>query len=239
MSDIELQGNARTAVGKGLFALRNSGKIPAVIYGPGIEATPIELDAKAASTVLNSLTGSTLVRLKVGQKDYSVLLRDIQRNSVRRTILHVDFYAVPTDREIRVHVPLQFTGISAAVRDFGGILVPVLNDLEVECLPKDLVNVIQVDLAPLEKIGDSIAIENIVLPAGIRVLMDPNETVVTVTAQMAEEEVAAAPAAAVPAEVEVIEKGKKLEEGEEEEEASKEAPAKEAKQTQEPKEAKK
>jgi large subunit ribosomal protein L25 len=240
MSDIELKGKVRSSIGKGLFALRNAGKIPAVLYGPGVESIPIELEAKAATQTLNTLTGSTLVRLEIDKKAYSVLLRDLQRDSIRRTILHADFYAVPTDRAIRVHVPLQFSGDSAAVRDFSGILVHTLSDLEVECLPKDLVNGITVDLAPLEKIGDSISIKDIPLPPGIHVLMDPEETVVTVTAQMAEEEVVAPVAAAVPTEVEVIEKGKKLEEGAEEEgkePASKET--KEGKETKEPKEAKK
>lgn len=233
MSELELKAKVRSAIGKGLYALRTSGRIPAVLYGPGVEAIPIELEAKAATQMLNGLTGSTLVKLMVDQKAYSVLLRDIQRDSIRRTILHADFYAVPTDRAIRVRVPLHFTGVSAAVRDFSGILVPVLNDLEVECLPKDLVSGISVELAPLEKIGDSIAIKDLALPPGIHVLMDTNETVVTVTAQMAEEEVVAPVAAAVPGEVEVIEKGKKLEEGEEETTAA--APAKDAKESKEPK----
>ncbi len=233
MSELELKAKVRSAIGKGLYALRTSGKIPAVLYGPGVEAVPIELEAKAATQMLNGLTGSTLIKLMVDQKAYSVLLRDIQRDSIRRTILHADFYAVPTDRAIRVRVPLHFTGVSAAVRDFSGILVPVLNDLEVECLPKDLVSGISVELAPLEKIGDSIAIKDLALPPGIHVLMDTNETVVTVTAQMAEEEVVAPVAAAVPGEVEVIEKGKKLEEGEEETAAA--APAKDAKESKEPK----
>jgi large subunit ribosomal protein L25 len=233
MSELELKAKVRSAIGKGLYALRTSGKIPAVLYGPGVDAVPIELEAKAATLMLNGLTGSTLIKLMVDQKAYSVLLRDIQRDSIRRTILHADFYAVPTDRAIRVRVPLHFTGVSAAVRDFSGILVPVLNDLEVECLPKDLVSGISVELAPLEKIGDSIAIKDLALPPGIHVLMDTNETVVTVTAQMAEEEVVAPVAAAVPGEVEVIEKGKKLEEGEEETAAA--APAKDAKESKEPK----
>ncbi len=237
MGEIALQAKIRSTIRKGLYALRTAGKIPAIVYGPGIETIPIELDAKTTVQTLNSLTGSTLVRLEIDKKSYSVLLRDMQRDSIRRTILHADFYAVPTDRVIRVRVPLQFTGESAAVRDFSGILVHPLNDLEVECLPKDLVSGISVDLAPLEKIGDSIPIKGITLPPGIRVLMDPEETVVTVTAQMAEEEVVAPVAAAVPTEVEVIEKGKKLEEGEEEE--GKEPAAKETKETKESKEPKK
>jgi large subunit ribosomal protein L25 len=237
MTELEIKANVRSAIGKGLYALRTAGKIPAVVYGPGIEAFPIELDAKTAVPTLNGLTGSTLVHLKIDKKDYSVLLRDLQRDSVRRTILHVDFYAVPTDRAIRVRVQLQFTGDSAAVRDFSGILVHPITDLEVECLPKDLVSGISVDLAPLAKIGDSILIKDITLPPGIRVLMDADETVATVTAQMAEEEVAAPVVAAVPGEVEVIEKGKKLEEGEEE--PGKEGAAKETKDTKEAKEPKK
>jgi hypothetical protein len=92
----------------------------------------------------------------------------------------------------------------------------VITGLDVECLPKDLVNEIHVDVSPMEKIGDSIAIKDIALPAGIRVLMDQNESVAMVTIQKEEEEPAPVAAAAVPAEVEVIEKGKKLEEGEEE-----------------------
>jgi large subunit ribosomal protein L25 len=237
MSKVELQAGVRSAVGKGLYALRTSGKIPAVLYGPGVETIPLELEAKTASQILNGLTGSTLVHLIVDKKDFSVLLRDVQRDSIRRTILHADFYAVPTDRAIRVRVPLQFTGESAAVRDFNGILVHPITDLEVECLPKDLVSGIAVDLAPLQKIGDAIEIKDIALPSGIRVLMDANETVVTVTAQMAEEEVAAPVAAATPTEVEVIEKGKKLEEGAEEE--GKENAPKETKEAKEGKEAKK
>jgi large subunit ribosomal protein L25 len=229
MNEIVIQAGNRTAVGKGLFALRKSGKIPAVLYGPGINSLPIELEEKTAVRVLNTVTESTLISLEVGGKKYSVLLRDVQRDSILRKILHADFYAVPTDRAIRVHVPMQFTGESAAVRDFGAVLVHLLSELEVECLPKDLVNGIQVSIAPLEKVGDSIAIKDIALPPGIKVLMDPEESIITVTAQAAEEEVAAPVAAAVVGEVEVIEKGKKLEEGEEAEGTEK--PAKEIKET--------
>ncbi len=230
MDEIVMKAGVRSAVGKGLYALRKSGKIPAVLYGPGIDALPIEVEEKTAARVLNTLTGSTLVRLEVGDKKFSVLLRDVQRDSIMRTIQHVDFYAVPSDRVIRVHVPLTFTGVSAAVRDLGGVLVHLLSELEVECLPKDLVNGIAVSLAPLEKVGDSIAIKDVLLPNGIKVLMDQEESIVTVTAQAAEEEVVAPVVAAVPGEVEVIEKGKKLEE----EEEGAEKPAKETKEVKKP-----
>jgi large subunit ribosomal protein L25 len=237
MSDITLHAKVRSAVGRGLYALRNSGKIPAVLYGPGVDTVPLELDSKQTTQVLNGLTGSTLVRLDVDKKSYSVLLRDLQRDSIRRTILHADFYAVPSDREIHVRVPLVITGESAAVRDFGGILVHTLADLEVECLPKDLVSEIAVDIESIREIGDSISIKDIILPPGIRTLTDPEETVVTVMAQMAEEEVVAPEAVAVSGDVEVIEKGKGLEEGMEEEAKEGQEPA--AKESKESKDAKK
>jgi large subunit ribosomal protein L25 len=214
---IELTGAKRTNIGKGLYALRKAGKIPGVIYGPGIETLPVELDGREATRVLNGISGSTLIQLTVEKKEYAVLVRDIQRDSIRLDILHVDLYAVPTDRIIRVRVPLVFVGVSPAVRDFGGILVHVMTDLEVECLPKDLVGEIRVDISPLEKVGAAIAIKDIALPAGIKVLMDVNENVVTVTAMREEEVAVVAATTLTPAEVEVIEKGKKLEEGEEEE----------------------
>jgi len=230
MDEIVMKAGVRTAVGKGLYALRKSGKIPAVLYGPGIDALPIELDEKTAARVINTLTGSTLIRLEVGEKKFSVLLRDLQRDSILRTIQHVDFYAVPSDRVIRVHVPLQFTGVSAAVRDLGGVLVHLLSELDVECLPKDLVNGISVSLSPLEKVGDSIAIKDVQLPDGIKVLMDPEESIITVTAQAAEEEVVAPVAAEAAVEPEVIEKGKKLEE----EVEGAEKPVKETKEPKKP-----
>jgi large subunit ribosomal protein L25 len=235
MKEIVLEGTIRSSIGKGLYALRKSGKIPAVVYGPGVDSLPIELEEKTAVKLLNALTGSTLIRLVVGDKKFSVLLRDVQRDSIKRTIKHADFYAVPSDRAIRVHVPLQFSGESPAVRDLGGVLVHLLSELEVECLPKDLVNGIQVSIAPMAKVGDSIAIKDVVLPPGIKVLMDPEEAIIMVTAQAAEEEVVAPVVAAVAGEVEVIEKGKKLEEEEEGTEKAAKGPEKAAKETKETK----
>jgi large subunit ribosomal protein L25 len=217
MKKLTLQAEKRTPPGKGLYALRQAGLLPAVVYGPGLETQAIQLNAKDATKMLNGMSGSTLLHLLLDGKEYQVLLREVQRDFIRLTILHADFYAVPPDRLIRVRIPLEFTGISAAVRDFGGVLVHVISDLDVECLPKDLVSMIKIDLGALMKVGDAIAIKDIDIPSGIKVLMDMHEHVVTVTAQAAEEVVAApATVTAATGEVEVIEKGKKLEEGEEE-----------------------
>jgi large subunit ribosomal protein L25 len=217
MAKVTLKAEPREHVNKGLYALRQSGQLPAVLYGPGFETLSIQLPIKETTKKLNGLSGSTLIHLTVSGKEYQVLLREIQRDSIRLDILHVDFYAVPPDRVIRVKVPMEFTGISVAVRDFGGVLVHLVSDLIVECLPKDLISKIKVDLGALMKVGDAIAIKDIALPPGIKVHMDQNESVIMVSAQAAEEEVAVVAPTIASTEVEVIEKGKKLEEGEEEE----------------------
>ncbi|MGA2111992.1 MAG: 50S ribosomal protein L25 [Anaerolineales bacterium] len=207
MAKIELQAEKRTKVGGGLFSLRSNGKIPAVIYGPSTPSQPIQLEGRQAARIIDSLAGSDLISLKIDGKDHDVLLRDVQRDSIRRTILHVDFYEVPTDRLIRVRIRLEFVGSAPAVRDFGGVLVHLIDELEAECLPKDLVGHLQVDLNGLSHTGDSIAVKDVPLPPGIRLLMDPDEDVVTVTEQAKEEVVEAAPAVVTP-EVELVRKEK-------------------------------
>jgi large subunit ribosomal protein L25 len=207
MAKIELSAERRTKVGGGLFSLRSSGKIPAVLYGPSTPSLPIQLEGKQASRIIDTLAGSDLISLRLDGKDHQVLLRDVQRDSIRRTILHVDFYEVPTDRPIRVRIRLEFIGSAPAVREFGGVLVHLMDEVETECLPRDLVSYLQVDLGSLSKIGDSLAVKDIVLPTGIRLLMAPDEDVVTVTEQAKEEVVEAAPAVVTP-EVELVRKEK-------------------------------
>jgi large subunit ribosomal protein L25 len=207
MAKIELSAEVRTKVGGGLFSLRSSGKIPAVLYGPSTPSLPIQLEAKQAARIIDTLAGSDLISLRIEDKDHDVLLRDVQRDSIRRTILHVDFYEVPTDRPIRVRIRLEFIGSAPAVRDFGGVLVHLMDEVEAECLPRDLVSYLPVDLNSLSKIGDSLAVKDVALPPGIRLLMDPDEDVVTVTEQAKEEVVEAAPAVVTP-EVELVRKEK-------------------------------
>ena len=204
-----------------MYALRQSGKVPAVIYGPAVQPTPIQIDARETARLLSRVAGSQLIDVVLEGKSHSVLLREVQRDSIRRDILHVDFYEVPTDRVIRVRIPIEFVGVSPAVRDLSGVMVHLLDELEVECLPKDLMSHIEVDVSVIAKIGDSIAVRDIKLPDTIRVLMSLEESVATVQQQAAEEVVEPVVAAAVPVEPEVIERGKKEEEVPEEGEPAK------------------
>jgi len=221
VASIQISAEPRTTIGKGMYALRASGKIPAIIYGPAVAPTPIQIDAREATRLLARVAGSQLIDVVLEGKAHSVLLREVQRDSIRRDILHVDFYEVPTDRVIRVRIPIEFVGVSPAVRDLSGVMVHLLDEIEVECLPKDLLSHIEVDVSVITEIGGSIAIRDIQIPETIRVLASLDESVATVQQQAAEEVVEPAVVAAVPTEPEVIERGKKEEEVPEEGEAPK------------------
>jgi large subunit ribosomal protein L25 len=214
MNTIPMTAEHRTAVRRGLGALRRSGKLPAVLYGSDKTPVTLQLNSREASRTLNRIVGTALIDLDVNGETHKALVREIQRNFVTDEILHVDFYEVAMDRVMRVYVPLRQVGVAPAVTLLGGILVRGLADIEIECLPGDLVSGIEVDLTVLMAIGDSIHVSDLPVPSTIKVLTHGDEQVARVTYASTEELTAEKPE--VAAEVEVVEKGKKEEEGEEE-----------------------
>lgn len=214
MNTIPMTAEHRTAVRRGLGALRRSGKLPAVLYGADKTPVTLQLNSREASRTLNRIVGTALIDLDVHGENHKALVREIQRNFVTDEILHVDFYEVAMDRVMRVYIPLRQVGVAPAVTLLGGILVRGLADIEIECLPGDLVSGIEVDLTVLKAIGDSIHVSDLLVPSTIKVLTHGDEQVARVTYASTEELTAEKPE--VAAEVEVVEKGKKEEEGEEE-----------------------
>jgi large subunit ribosomal protein L25 len=220
MPELVLNARPRKVVGKQVKALRRSGLLPAVLYGAGVEPTSLELDGREASRLLARTTGATLIDLKVDGQTHKVLVREIQRHAVRRDIQHVDFLKVAMDQTIRAQVPVELVGEAPAVKTLGGVLVTILNEIEVEALPGDLPDRISADLERLAKIDDSITVRDLVVGEGVRVLTSPDEVIVHViyeAAEVVEEVVEAAPAEIEP---EVISRAKREEaegEGEEEE----------------------
>ncbi len=217
-----LNARLRSVVGKQTRGLRRQGVIPAVIYGRGVEAQALEIDAREASRVLSRVSGSTLIEVKVAGEGHQVLVREVQRHAIRGDILHVDFLRVAMDVAIRTAVPIDVVGEAPAVKTLGGVLVLGLGEIEVEALPADLPDRISVDLVALKEIGQSITVGDLVIGERVKLLTQPGELVARVTAQAAEEieEVAAAPAAVEP---ELIERKKEELEEEEEGEAKGEA----------------
>ena len=211
MAELKLSAERRTVIGKQVGQLRRGGVLPAVLYGHGVEPTPIQINAREAARVLRYVRGAELIELSVDGEARQVLVQDIQRNSIRGDFLHVDFLAVDMARKLHVNIPLRLVGTSYAVQSLSGVLVRGLTEIEVECLPGDLVNSLDVDLGALNQIGTAIHVRDVVVPPALTVLTAPDELVARITAQAKEEDLAV-PTAPATAEVEVIEKGKAEEE---------------------------
>lgn len=187
MSELVLNAEPREVTGKKVKALRRQGFLPAVLYGAGIESIPIKLDLKEASTVISAAGSSTLVLLKIGKKQHQVLVRDTQRQIIRRGLQHVDFLKVAMDVTIRAEVPVEFVGEAPAVRDLGGVLVTDLVEIEVEALPADLPDRITVDLELLAEVNDTITVGDIAFGEGVEVITSPDEVITRVIYQVEEE----------------------------------------------------
>ncbi len=214
MEQIVVKATHRDVIGKQVKALRRAGKLPAILYGSGVEPTPILLDMREASRSLAHLPTSALVSVELDGARHLALVREKQRDFIVGTLKHIDFQAVSMKETLRVNVALQLTGESSAVKDFNGVLVTGMEEVEVECFPQDLPESIVVDISSLKKIGDGLYVRDIVPPQNVVIRESPDEMIVLVTAQAAEEVevVAAVEVVEAGAEPEVIEKGKKEEE---------------------------
>lgn len=214
MEKPKLVATKRTVTGKQVGQLRRAGKLPAVVYGKGVEPMAIEMDAREASRVIRHVHGAQLLDMVVDGQTHNVLLQDLQRDSIKGHFLHADFYVVDMTQPIRVRLPIHLVGTSFAVTSLSGVLVHGITELAVECLPADLILAVDADLGALKEIGNALHVRDLYLPKSIKVLADPDDLVARVTYQAKEEDLST-PVGAVAAEVEVIEKGKIEEEGEE------------------------
>lgn len=220
MEKVVLKAAPRTATGRHVRALRRAGQLPGVIYGHNVEPISISLDAREATRVLGRLSSSSLVTVDLEGKEYPSLVREKQKNYIKRNLIHVDFQVVSLTEKIRANVGIVLTGNSPAVKDFNAMLINGLNELEVEAFPQDLPESVVVDISALVKIGDALHVSDIVLSDKVTIMSEADEMIVLATAPAKEEvEEVVTPEAAVveeAAEPEVIEKGKKEEEEEEE-----------------------
>jgi large subunit ribosomal protein L25 len=219
MEEIVLKAMHRAISGKQVRAIRREGKLPAIMYGHHIDPISIELDLRDTSRKLTGLAPSALVILDVDGTQHKALVREKQRNKISGILLHVDFLAVSMTEKLRTEVYIEITGVAPAIKDFDGVLVTGMDEVEVECLPQDLPERIVVDISSLKEIGDGIYVRDLKIPQGVKILEEPETMVALITAQAAvEEEVAPVEVEEeVGEEPEVIERGKKEEEGEEEE----------------------
>jgi large subunit ribosomal protein L25 len=179
MEKIELGASKRSVKGKKNQALRAAGKIPAVIYGRGVKTEPIEIESIAIERVWRHAGGNKIIAIKVDEgRAKSVLIQDVQRGPARGELLHVDFYAVRMDEELKADVPLHFIGESTAVYQDEGTLVKNLETVEVECLPGDLPQSFEVDIAVLDDFEKSITLADLKMPSGVKLVEEDLTTVI-------------------------------------------------------------
>ena len=211
-----IEVSSRTGTGKGAArSLRREGKVPGVIYGHDRAAEAVAVDTLALSKLLGGISASTtVVDVAIdGRAPVKALIREIQRDALRPArILHLDLYEVRADEAVTVEVPVHLIGTADGVRNFGGVLDHSLRELEIEVLPGDIPEHIELDVTNLT-IGHSLFVRDITIPKG-RILNDPDTPVCTVVAPRAEEAVAAPEETAATAEPELIRKPKAEDEDE-------------------------
>ncbi len=202
-----LAAEHRTVTGKAVAGLRRDGRLPAVVYGHGMESAPVTLDAHEFNLLRRHVGPNALIDLSVdGAKAKPVLVHGVQIHKVNRRPIHVDLFAVRMTEELTVDVPVHGTGESEAVSKLGGTLLNASGSVKVRARPDHLPQVIEVDLASLVDFDAAIHARDLPIPDGVQLLTDPDEIVFKVSPPRVQE-VEAAPvveaaveAAAAPAE---------------------------------------
>ena len=202
MAEVKLSAEPRESVGKGAARkARAAGKVPAVLYGPEVEPMRLAVDARELWHALHTDAGTNvLINLQLDGDTFLTMPREIQRDIVRGSLLHVDFLRIRRDVAIQVDVPIHLTGESAGVKE-GGVVEHHLWELRVEVLPQDVPESLEADISQLN-IGDSLHVSDIKIPGNVTVVTPMEETLVTVVpppvlvVEPTEEELAAAEAAA-------------------------------------------
>jgi large subunit ribosomal protein L25 len=179
MEKIELKAASREVLGKKVRALRRSGIIPVHLFGQDVEPTPLQCDASDLKHVLSKAGKTHLVDLKVdkAKKVTKVVAREIQRDPIKGSLLHVDFYQVRMTDNIKVDVPVVLLGEAPALKVKGNMLIRELDSVTIECLPDDIPDHIEVDMGILEEAHQAIHVSDLEAPKGVVILTDPEHDV--------------------------------------------------------------
>jgi large subunit ribosomal protein L25 len=207
---IEIKAEKRARLGK-LESLRKDGFLPAVFYGHKKESTPIQIKKNEFLKAWKQAGESTVVTLAIPEGDIEALIHDVDLDPVTSEPRHADFYVFEKGHKVEIGVPLEFIGVSPAVKDFGGVIMKVLHEIKIKAEPSKLPHAIEVDISTLLEIGHQISASDLKLPAGVELIENPEEMVVNVVAPKEEKEEEVAPVDL--SQIEVEKKGKKDEEG--------------------------
>ena len=188
---LKLTAQIRTGIGRSAVnQLKKQGFVPAVVYGGKDKPLALQLNAREITTLLAHATSDHfLVDLEIADGEHKgsrlALIQEVQHHPIKRSVLHVDFHAVRADEVIHSQIPIEPVGEPVGVKSYGGILELAMHAIEVECLPKDLPEIIRLDVSALN-VGDAIHVKDLVLPAGVSVRLDGDLTVIRVAAPKVE-----------------------------------------------------
>jgi len=219
---LSLSAKIRKDLGKKVKSLRKKGKTPAILYGPGVKNLPLEIDLREFEKILKEAGESSLIKLQIGDekmknKEFTVLIHEIERDPLTLKPIHIDFYQPKLKEEVEALVSLVFEGESKAVKELGGTLVKNIFEVKVKALPLNLPKEIKVSIEKLKTFEDEIFVSDLKLPEGVKILKEPQEIIASVSApEKVEEELEK------PIEEKVEEVEKVVEKKEEEEEEAKE-----------------
>ncbi|HWC71409.1 MAG TPA: 50S ribosomal protein L25 [Actinomycetota bacterium] len=178
--ETKLNAVRRSDAGKGVARkLRASGKVPAVLYGQGLDTTPLTVDSRDLTHLLHSSAGSNvLVDLVVDGEEHLAIPREIQRDHIHSKWVHVDFLAVSRTQTITVSVPVHETGEAVGVKE-GGVVEHHLREVQIECLPQDVPDELIVDITNVE-LGEMVHVSDLVPPQGVTILTNPEDAILSV-----------------------------------------------------------
>src|SRR3989338_3754278 len=213
MEKLQLQAETRTLEGASTNSLRREGLIPAELYGHGIPNAHLRVKRNEFEKLFRKAGESTIVELLTqdGSK-HNVLVHDVQKHFLTGSVIHIDFYEVSMTEKLIATIALEFIGESKAVKELGGTLVKIIDEVEVECLPADLPHNLPVDISNIKTFDDVITAGQIPLPSGVTLVTPPDETVVKVQPPREVEAELSAPVVEDVASVGTVEKKKEDEE---------------------------
>lgn len=210
---ITIKADKREKIGK-LESLRNAGFMPAVFYGHKKEATPIQIKKNDFIKAWKNAGESTVIKLDTPNGEIEALIHEVDLDPLTNEPRHADFYVFEKGHKVEIAVPLEFIGISPAIKDLGGVLMKIMHEMKVKAEPSNLPHQIEVDISLITELEGQILAKDIVLPKGVELMEHAEEVIVTVAtpkAEKKEEEVAPADLS----QIEVEKKGKQEPEGEE------------------------
>jgi large subunit ribosomal protein L25 len=216
MNTLELKATKRQVAGKKVKQLRRNGITPAHLFGPEIESVSLQVDTPSLKQTLVEAGHTRLINLQIAREKSprTVMVREVQINSVKDELLHVDFYQVQLTENIKVEVPIVLVGDSAAAKAKGNTLVQELNELTIECLPANIPSMIEVDVTPIETADIMLRVKDVQVPKDVTVLNDPEVVVARIAIEQVEK-VVEKPKAEEEIEAEAAEEGEGAEAKEE------------------------